>query len=359
MTDELLLEQTIRQIRPVDEHSRAGAQAHWDHMGKPLHSLGKLETLWTQLAAIQRTEHPSVKKRALIVMCADNGVVAEGVTQTGQEVTATVAENFFDDLTCTSIMCRQNHCDQCIVDIGMVTDTPRTIRKKVAYGTQNMAKTAAMTREQACRAICAGIELVQEKYAQGYEILATGEMGIGNTTTSSAVTAVLLGLQPEDVTGRGAGLSDAGLEQKKTVIRRAIARLAPDPSDPVDVLAKVGGFDLGGLTGVFLAGAAYGIPVIVDGFISLTAALLAVRIAPGCAAYLIPSHVSKEPAAALLVQELGLEPGICMDLSLGEGSGAVALLPFLDMTGQIYEQMGTFSDIHVKEYEDYTEADTC
>lgn len=359
MTDELLFKQTIEHIRPVDEKSRMRAQAHWDHMGKPLHSLGKLETLWTQLAAIRRTEHPSVKKRALIVLCADNGVVAEGVTQTGQEVTATVAENFFDDLTCTSILCRENHCDQCIVDIGMISDTPRTLRRKVAYGTKNMAKMPAMTREEAYRAICTGIELVEEKRAEGYELLATGEMGIGNTTTSSAVTAVLLGLTPESVTGRGAGLSDSGLEKKKAVIRQAIELLAPDPADPIDVLAKVGGFDLAGLTGIFLAGAAAGIPVIIDGFISLTAALAAARIAPDCVPYLIPSHVSKEPASALLSQALGMEPGICMDLCLGEGSGAVALLPFLDMTAAIYEQMGTFSDIHVEEYEDYTEGHIC
>ena len=359
MTDELLLKQTIAHIRPVDEKSRMLAQAHWDHMGKPLHSLGKLETLWTQLAAIGCTEHPSVKKRALIVMCADNGVVAEGVTQTGQEVTAVVAENFFDGLTCTSILCRENHCDQCIVDIGMVTDTPRTLRRKVAYGTKNMAKMPAMTREEAYRAICTGIGLVQEKQAEGYEILATGEMGIGNTTTSSAVTAVLLGREPSDVTGRGAGLSDRGLEKKKQVIRQAIELLAPDPADPVDVLAKVGGFDLAGLTGVFLAGAAAGIPVIIDGFISLTAALIAARIAPACVPYLIPSHASKEPASAMLLQALQLEPGICMDMCLGEGSGAVALLPFLDMTAAVYGQMGTFSDIHVEEYEDYTEAHPC
>lgn len=359
MTDEQRFRQTIANIRPVDGQSRLRAQAHWDHMGKPLHSLGKLETLWTQLAAIRRTEHPSVKKRALIVLCADNGVVAEGVTQTGQEVTATVAENFFDGLTCTSILCRETHCDQCIVDIGMVSDTPRTLRRKVAYGTKNMAKMPAMTREEAYRAICIGMELVEEKRAEGYELLATGEMGIGNTTTSSAVTAVLLGLPPETVTGRGAGLSDTGLEKKKKVIRQAVELLKPDPADPIDVLAKVGGFDLAGLTGIFLAGAAAGIPVIIDGFISLTAALVAARIAPDCMPYLIPSHVSKEPACELLLRELGMEPGICMDLCLGEGSGAVALLPFLDMTAAIYEQMGTFSDIHVEEYEDYTEGRSC
>ena len=157
MTDELYLKQTIDKIQPVDEASRAACRNYWNQMGKPLHSLGKLETLWAQLAAIQRTVHPSVAKRALVVMCADNGVVAESVTQTGQEVTAIVAENFFDDLTCTSLLCKKNNCDQFIVDIGMVSDTPRTIRRKIAYGTKNMTKEPAMTRAEALAAIRAGI----------------------------------------------------------------------------------------------------------------------------------------------------------------------------------------------------------
>ena len=353
MTDELYLEQTINKIQPIDEMSRRACLKGWDQMGKPLHSLGKLETLWAQLAGIQQTVHPSVKKRALVVMCADNGVVAEGVTQTGQEVTAIVAENFFDDLTCTSLLCKKNNCDQFIVDIGMVSDTPRTIRRKIAYGTKNMVKEQAMTRAEALAALRIGIEMAEQMKKEGYQILATGEMGIGNTTTSSAVTAVLLGQTVETVTGRGAGLSDEGLERKKDAIRRAIAINLPNPSDPVDVLAKVGGFDLAGLAGVFIGGAAAGFPVVIDGFISLAAALLAVCIAPECAAYMIPSHQSKEPGAKLILEALHLEPGLCMDMCLGEGSGAVALLPFLDMAAEIYEHMGTFDDIHVEAYEDY------
>ena len=375
MTDELYLEQTINSIQPVDEASHRACLKYWNQMGKPLHSLGKMETLWAQLAGIQRTVHPSVKNRGLVVMCADNGVVAEGVTQTGQEVTAIVAENFFDDLTCTSLLCKKNNCDRFVVDIGMAVDTPRTIRRKVAYGTKNMTKEPAMTRAQALAALRTGIELAEQLKKEGYQIIATGEMGIGNTTTSSAVTAVLLkdtisqrlGMERvtptgvsvgmdmcvEAVTGRGAGLSDEGLERKKDAIRRAIAINHPDSSDPIDVLAKVGGFDLAGLAGVFLGGAAAGLPVVIDGFISLTAALLATRIAPECAAYIIPSHRSKEPGAKLIQEALHLEPGLCMDMCLGEGSGAVALLPFLDMAAEIYEHMGTFDDIHVEAYEDF------
>lgn len=375
MSEESYLEQTINKIQHIDEASRAACLNYWDQMGKPLHSLGKMETLWAQLAGIQRTVHPSVEKRALVVMCADNGVVAEGVTQTGQEVTAIVAENFFDDLTCTSLLCKKNNCDQFIVDIGMVSDTPRTIRRKIAYGTKNMTKEPAMTRAEALAALRVGIELAEQLKKEGYQILATGEMGIGNTTTSSAVMAVLLGdmisqrfrmehvtstgfcigmdMCIEAVTGRGAGLSDEGLQRKKDAIRRAIAINQPDPADPIDVLSKVGGFDLAGLAGVYLGGAAAGLPVVIDGFISLAAALLAARIAPECAAYMIPSHQSKEPGAKLILEALHLEPGLCMDMCLGEGSGAVALLPFLDMAAEIYEHMGTFEDIHVEAYEDF------
>lgn len=349
-----MLETTITQIKPPDEAVRAACQSGWDSIGKPLHSLGKLETLWAQIAAIQGKVHPKVEKRALVVMCADNGVVAEGVTQTGQEVTAIVAENFFDDLTCTSLLCKKNNCDQFIIDIGMVMDTPRTIRRKVAYGTKNMAAEPAMTREQAIGAIETGIALAMELKDQGYQVIATGEMGIGNTTTSSAMAAVFLGQPVEAVTGRGAGLSNDGLARKKTAIRRAIEKNQPNPKDPVDVVAKVGGFDLAGLAGVYIGGAAARIPVVIDGFISLAAALLAARIAPESVAYMIPSHQSGEPGARLILEELGLKPGICMDMCLGEGSGAVALLPFLDMAADIYEHMGTFEDIHVEAYEDYT-----
>ena len=372
MTDEFYLEQTIKNIQPVDASSYRACLNYWNQMGKPLHSLGKMETLWAQLAGIQKTVHPSVEKRALIVMCADNGVVAEGVTQTGQEVTAIVAENFFDDLTCTSLLCKKNHCDRFVVDIGMAVDTPRTIRKKICYGTKNMAKEPAMTRAEALAAIRVGIEMAEQLKKEGYQILATGEMGIGNTTISSAVTAVLLkdriaqksGIEypsqtdidacVDVVTGRGAGLSDDGLKRKKEAICQAISVNRPDPKDPIDVLAKVGGFDLAGLAGVFLGGAKEGLSVVIDGFISLAAALLAARIAPECVSYMIPSHESKEPGASLILDALHLDPGLCMDMCLGEGSGAVALLPFLDMAEEIYEHMGTFDEIHVEAYEEFS-----
>lgn len=354
MTDEALLRQTIEAILPPDERSRAQCLSRWDQLGKPLHSLGRLETMWADIAAMTRSVHPCIKKRALIVMCADNGVVAEGVTQTGSEVTAQVAENFFDGQTVTAIWCDMQHCDPYIIDIGMAADTPRTIRKKTANGTGNMTKEPAMTREEALRAVCAGIETAHTLADQGYELLLTGEMGIGNTTTSSALAAVLLDLPVTRVTGRGAGLSDEGLGRKQAAIETAIRVNRPDASDPMDVLSKVGGFDLAGLAGVFLGGASCGLPVVSDGLISLAAALVASRLAPACTAYMLASHTSTEPAAAYVQQALGLTAGIQMGLCLGEGSGAVALLPFLDMAAAAYEEMGTFSDIHVKKYEDFS-----
>lgn len=338
-------------ILPLDEDSMEQSRMHWDSIAKPLGSLGKLERAVTQIAGIQRTPEIHIEKKALITMCADNGVVEEGISQTGQEVTAVVAENFLDERSCVAIMCRQSGTDLYPVDVGMAVDTPRVEKRKTACGTQNMTKGPAMTREQAVFAIEAGMEKACELKKKGYHILATGEMGIGNTTTSSAMSAVLLDVPVEEVTGRGAGLSSEGLQRKIEVIRRAITYNRPDPHDPVDVLAKVGGFDIAGLTGVFLGGASCGMPVVIDGFISAVAALTAVRIAPACAPYILASHVSKEPASRMLLDVLGKEPFLTCEMCLGEGSGAVALFPLLDFASEIYRKMSTFEDIRIDAYE--------
>ena len=209
-----------------------------------------------------------------------------------------------------------------------------------------------MTREEAERAILTGIRLVQELSEKGYDIIATGEMGIGNTTTSSAVVSVLLGRDPEEVTGRGAGLTTEGLRRKVDAIRRAVRLNAPDPSDAVDVLAKVGGLDIAGLAGVFLGGAVCHIPIVIDGFISSAAALCAARIAPDCGNYMMPSHRSNEPAGGMVLEALGLSPFIDCGMSLGEGSGAVAVLPLLEMGLEVYNRMSTFEEIKVEQYEE-------
>lgn len=352
---ELELQNILKQVKPYDKEYESVCARKWNRIGKPLGSLGKLETIFCQIGCIQRTIQPTVKKRALIVMCADHGVVTEGVTQTGQEVTAIVAENFFDRKTCTAIMCEQVGCDLLVADIGMAKDTPRTIRKKVAYGTKNMAKEPAMTREQAVEAIFVGIEFAKNCKQNGYHMLLTGEMGIGNTTASSAVASCLLDESVERMTGRGAGLSNQGLETKIRVIQSALNLHQPNPDDPIDVLSKVGGLDLAGMCGVFLGGAIYGLPVLIDGVISAVAALLAARICPPAKEYMIATHVSKEPAAQLVLDALGLEAGLTMDMCLGEGSGAVAFLPLLDLGEKIYFEMGTFDDIHVEAYQTFEE----
>lgn len=347
----MTLEETMQKIRPVDAAAMAAAKQHWDGLGKPLGSLGRLEKALIQIAGIQRTGDVHIDRKALVIMCADNGVVEEGVTQCGQEVTATVAENFLDEKSCVAIMCRRAGTKICPVDIGMAVDTPRMEKRKIAYGTKNMAKEPAMTREQAVAAIEVGIAKAEELHAQGYEILATGEMGIGNTTTSSAMTAVYLGLDVETVTGRGAGLSSHGLQRKIHAIKQAIAVNQPDPEDPLDVLAKVGGLDIAGMCGLFLGGAAQQMPVVMDGFISQVAALTAMRLVPECADYILASHVSEEPGANILLKALEKDAFLTCGMRLGEGSGAVALFPILDFASDIYHKMSTFVQADIVEYQ--------
>ena len=330
----MTLEEILKQIRPLNKEAMESAGKRWDSIAKPLHSLGKMENLVIQIAGIQETPDISVKKRALVSMCADNGVVEEGVTQTGQEVTAIVAENFLSGDTSACVMCRQCGTDVFPVDVGMVVNTKVPTDLKVAMGPKNMTKEPAMTREEAIKGLEAGIEMVRRLKEKGYTLLATGEMGIGNTTTSSAVASVLLNEPVEKMTGRGAGLSK------------------PDPSDAIDVLAKVGGFDIAGMAGVFLGGAALRVPVVIDGFISCVSALIAKKICPTAGDYMIASHVSKEPAARLLLEALEKEAVIHGDMCLGEGSGAVALFPYIDMGIAVYESMSTFEDIHVEQYEE-------
>lgn len=347
----MTLEETMQKIRPVDAAAMAAAKQHWDGLGKPLGSLGRLEKALIQIAGIQRTGDVHIDRKALVIMCADNGVVEEGVTQCGQEVTATVAENFLDEKSCVAIMCRRAGTKICPVDIGMAVDTPRVEKRKIAYGTKNMAKEPAMTREQAVAAIEVGIAKAEELHAQGYEMLATGEMGIGNTTTSSAMTAVYLGLGVETVTGRGAGLSSHGLQRKIHAIKQAIAVNQPDPENPLDVLAKVGGLDIAGMCGLFLGGAAQQMPVVMDGFISQVAALTAMRLVPECADYILASHVSEEPGANILLKALEKDAFLTCGMRLGEGSGAVALFPILDFASDIYHKMSTFVQADIVEYQ--------
>lgn len=342
----------IGRIRPVSREAMAKCRRKWNSIAMPLYSLGKLEEHVVRIVGMTGNTEVVLDKKALIVMCADNGVVAEGVTQTGQEVTKIVAENFLDCNTSAALMCRKGGVDLFPIDIGMAEDS-RVPNYKIGYGTRNMAKEPAMTREEALRAIQTGMELAALRKREGYQILATGEMGIGNTTTSSAIAAVLLQEPVEEMTGRGAGLDDEGLGRKIRAIESAVAVNRPDSSDPLDVLSKVGGFDIAGLVGVYLGAAYERTPVVIDGFISAVAALVAVRLCPAAKEYMIASHVSKEPGIQKILKELGTEASLTCDMCLGEGTGAVIFLSVLDMALEVYQKMSTFQENAIEEYKDY------
>lgn len=356
--DRMWLEMQLQQVVCPDAHVIRASQAHWDGIAKPLRGLGRLEELITKIAGIQNRENVQIDRRAVIIMCSDNGVVEEGVTQTDNQVTAIVTENFAKGIASVNRMALVGHADVIPVDIGVARnlEEPGVRNFKIAYGTKNLAKEPAMTEAEALQALYVGMELVRECRDQGYHLLATGEMGIGNTTTSSAVASVLLGLPVEMVTGKGAGLSAAGIEHKKEVIRSAIALHHPDPQDPLKVLACLGGFDIAGMAGVFLGGAIYRIPVVIDGLISSVAALIAARLCPDAVHYMLPSHMSNEPSSVMIMEELGLEPMIFGKLALGEGTGAVTLFPLLDMAHAVYLENSTFEHIHVEAYQDYEKA---
>ncbi len=351
----MTLEEAICHIQPLNQDVMEITAHRWNSIAKPLHSLGKLEEITIQMAGITGEPDFPFEKRALVAFCADNGVVSEGVTQTGQDVTAIVAENFLKGDTSVCAMCRQANVDLKPLDMGMASDTKVNRNYKVAYGTKNIRIEPAMTRKEAIKGIEGGIAAAEELKSQGYQLLAVGEMGIGNTTTSSAMASVLLHQDPEKMTGRGAGLSSEGLSKKVSVIKEAIQRHQPDETDPIDVLSKVGGFDIAGMIGLYLGAAAMRIPVILDGFISCVAALAAVRLCPQVSDYLIASHVSREPAARWILEALGKEALLHADMCLGEGTGAVSLIPLLEMGASVYHSMSTFEDIHVEQYEELNE----
>ena len=326
------------------------ARRRWDSVAKPLHSLGLLEDLIVQIAGIQETEDVCIDRRCALVFCGDHGVVRQGVTQTDSSVTALVAKAIAEGTGNINLMAEEAHTDVLAVDMGMLEPVPGTVDRHAGRGTADMTEGPAMTRAQAEQAIRAGMEQMKELHEQGYRIAVIGEMGIGNTTAASAVSAVLLGLDPEKVTGRGAGLSDAGLKRKISAIRKAIQVNKPDAEDPVDVLTKVGGFELAGMAGAYLGGLKYHIPTIPDGMIPAASALIAARINPAVLQAILPGTVSKEPADRLIMRALGLEPVIHAQTALGEGTGGVLLLPLLDMALRVYNGPHTFSNLGMDAY---------
>ena len=329
---------------------------NWDSVAKPISGMGRFETLTARIGAIQGTEIIDIPKKAVIIMCADNGIVEEGISQSGQEVTLAIVKKMADKKSSVGKMAASIGADTIPVDIGVnyKESIPGVLHKKISLGTKNFRNEPAMTEEEAIKAIFTGIELVFECKEKGYNILATGEMGIGNTTTSSAVTAALLRCDVAEVTGRGAGLSDERLKTKQKIIVEALEKYDLKEADALQILKTVGGLDIAGLVGVCVGGAMYHVPIVLDGVISMAAALLAERIVPGTKEYLIPSHKGKEPAVEKLSKELELEPVIDGNMALGEGTGAVMMFSLLDIALSVYQERTTFSDIQTEQYERFS-----
>ena len=342
---------TMGRITGPDETARAKAQRRWDSIAKPLGSLGQLETAVTKIAALKGSADVRLEKRRLLVFCADNGVVARGVSQCGSEVTALVAVALAEGRSTVNSMARRADCEVVPVDVGILDfpGHPGVLNRNVRNGTGDISSGPAMTRAECLRAMEVGAELAAAAARDGVDVLLLGEMGIGNTTTSGAVCAALLGLRPDEVTGRGAGLSDAGLVRKRAAIESALRVNAPNQNDPIDVLQKVGGLDLA-MCGAVLGAAAVRLPVVIDGYICATAALCAARLCPESVHALLASHVSAEPAAKQVLRELGLDAPIAAGLRLGEGSGAVALLPLLDLALAVYNSGQTFDRLGIDAY---------
>ena len=347
------LEEYIGQIRPFNQKAADAAWDWWDSLCKPLRGMGMLEEMIVQLAGIYGTEKIDGLNPVVVIMGADNGVVAEGVSQTGSEVTAQVLENMGDRISSVCIMSRVEGLEVIPVNIGMFTDGkhPRIWNRPVRYGTGNIAKEPAMTREEADRAIVTGIEVVKELCGQGYRMIITGEMGIGNTTPSSAIASVLLSKDPAEVTGRGAGLSSQALEHKIEVIRQAIAVNQPDKDDILDVVAKVGSLDIAGMIGCYIGGAVMGVPVLIDGFISSIAAYCAAKLSPACRPYMVATHCSAEPAGQMMLDALGMKAPIQAGMHLGEGTGAVTAYSLYKYALALYNGLPSFREAKVEQYQ--------
>jgi nicotinate-nucleotide--dimethylbenzimidazole phosphoribosyltransferase len=340
-------------IAGPDPAAGAVAQRHLDQLTKPPGSLGRLEEVAVALAALTggppRVDHPVV-----FVLGADHGVTAEGVSAYPQVVTAQMLENFLRGGAAINVLARQVGARVVVADFGVATPGPVVaglVDRRLGLGTANLARGPAMSRQQATAGIEAGVGLVEAAAADGADLVVTGEMGIGNTTSASAITAVFTGAEPEAVTGRGTGVDEAGWRRKVEVVRRAIALNRPEPSDPVDVLAKVGGFEIAGLVGIVLAGAARRLPVVLDGFIAGAAALVAVALAPATRHALFAAHRSAEPGHLLMLQHLGLRPYLDLSLRLGEGTGGALFVSLARAAAALYAEMATFKSAGVSSSE--------
>ncbi|MBI2852617.1 MAG: nicotinate-nucleotide--dimethylbenzimidazole phosphoribosyltransferase [Chloroflexi bacterium] len=349
----LSMEKVLAGIRPVDRAWRLKARERLNDLAIPRNSLGYLLDLAEQLAAIKESLNPSVARKMVVTMAGDHGVVAEGVSAFPQEVTRQMVSNFVAGGAAINVLAEMAGAGVTVVDMGVAADLSALAEKqkilsyKIAYGTQNIVKGPAMTRKQAVQALEAGIEIADLFVTNGIEMLGTGDMGIGNTTPSSAILAVFSGRPPRQVTGRGTGISDSAFDNKVTVIEKAIALNKPDPRDALDVLSKVGGFEISGIAGLILGAAYHRIPVVIDGLISSAGALAAKNLAPSAVDYMIAAHQSVEPGHQYMLEALGLKPILNLDLRLGEGTGAALAMHIVETSSRVISKMLTFADAGV------------
>lgn len=345
------IEHVLQKIKPLDRAAMDAAAKYQARLAKPPGSLGKLEDISIRLAGITGKLHNEIRRSRILVFCADNGVVEEGVSCAPQTVTAAQAVNMTKGLTGMSAMARYFGCGLVVVDVGIATPYEcAAIRNcSIARGTKDFAREPAMTREETVRAILTGAGFASEAARDGTDVIGVGEMGIGNTTTSSAVLAALTGLPVEAVTGRGGGVTDAGFQKKKEVIEGALRFHRPDAGDPVDVLSKVGGFDLAAMCGAFLGAAACRVPVVTDGFISIVAALCAARLCPDAAGYFFPSHCSYEIGYSAAAKELGFDPWLDLGMRLGEGSGCPLAFEVISAACAVMNGMATFETASIND----------
>ncbi|OGO77688.1 MAG: nicotinate-nucleotide--dimethylbenzimidazole phosphoribosyltransferase [Clostridiales bacterium GWB2_37_7] len=346
-----LLNKTLKGIKPIDELAKSEAIRYNDSLIKPIGSLGTLEHIAAQLAGITGKNNNSFDKKCTIVMAADNGIHEEGVSACPQEITAVQTVNMIKGITGICVLSKHAGAEVVVVDIGVKGDlhTEGIINKKISHGTKNIAKGPAMTREQAILAVETGIELVGDLVGKGYSLFGTGEMGICNTSTSSAILMALSGISAEQVVGKGAGLTDADYENKKRVIERALETNKPDRNDVLDVLAKVGGYDIAGMAGCFLGAAYHRVPIVVDGFISIVAALVAYNLNPKVRDFMIASHHSEEPGYKYAMNILKLEPMLTLHMRLGEGTGCPIAFNIIEASQAVMKNMATFEQAAIND----------
>lgn len=347
-----MIRATIRNIRPIDDDLIAVAQQRLDILTKPQGSLGRLEEFARELVAMTADPMPDIPKKVIFTFAGDHGVTEEGVSAYPREVTPQMVLNFLRGGAGINVLARHAGADVVVIDMGVdydFGDMPGLVSRKILRGTANIRKGPAMTRQQAEACINTGIEIAHEYAAKGYGLFGTGDMGIGNTTPSSAIASVLTGRPVREVTGRGTGIHDDALKNKVKVIEDAIAINRPDPADPIDVLAKVGGTEIGGIAGLILGAAALRVPVVVDGFISTAGALIAYSLEPGTRDYMFAAHKSVEQGHTAMLDKMGLSPILDLGLRLGEGTGAALAMLMIEGGLRIYREMATFGDAGVSE----------